>query len=101
LLDLSMPKMNGLELLVQVKKKAPSVVAIMITAYGTEEIAVKAIKSGADDYFSKPFANEAMLLTLRNAREKLNLKQENQSLRQEVATRGPTFLGKSDTISAV
>jgi DNA-binding NtrC family response regulator len=102
ILDLSMPKMNGLELLVQIKKKYPQVSTIMITAYGTEEIAVRAIKSGADDYLSKPFSNEGILLTLKNARERVSLKSENRSLREEVATRpGPALLGTSAAIAEV
>jgi len=87
LLDLSMPKMNGLEMLAQIKKRSPQIVVIVITAYGTQEIAVRAIKSGADDYFSKPFSNEAMLLTLKNARERLHLEQENRDLREEMGAR--------------
>ena len=101
-LDLSMPKMNGLELLTQIKKKWAQIAVVMITAYGTEEIAVRAIKSGADDYLSKPFSNEGFLLTIKNARDKLKLVTENRSLREEIATtKGQLLTGDSARMAEV
>ena len=90
--DLSMPKMNGLDLLRQIKKKWPAIAVIMITAYGTEDVAVQAIKGGADDYLSKPFPNEGLLLTIKNSLDRLELVSENKTLRAEVASAKPQLL---------
>ena len=102
ILDVSMPKMNGLELLRKLKEIRPDVLALMITAFGSQEIAVKAIKSGADDYFQKPFSNELMLLTLENARKRLDLQIEIQSLREDSRNhKGIPFIGGSQAMKGV
>jgi len=58
LVDYSMPKMNGLELLQRARANKPDALVIMMTAYGTEALAVECMKSGAYDYFVKPFNND-------------------------------------------
>ena len=55
LLDYQMPGMNGIEVLTEIRKSKPNLPVIIITAYGTIERAVEAIKSGADDFITKPF----------------------------------------------
>jgi two-component system response regulator AtoC/two-component system nitrogen regulation response regulator NtrX len=62
--DYSMPRMNGLELLAKIRERSAEVIVIVMTAYGTEDIAVKAMKAGAWDYFGKPIDNDEMLLRL-------------------------------------
>jgi len=69
LLDLMLPKITGLDLLSLIKEKSPKTVVIIITAYGSAESAVKAMKLGAFDYIIKPFSMEEMLVVIKKAEE--------------------------------
>lgn len=69
LLDLMLPKITGLDLLSLIKEKSPETVVIIITAYGSAESAVKAMKLGAFDYIIKPFSMEEMLVVIKKAEE--------------------------------
>jgi two-component system response regulator AtoC len=82
--DVVMPEMDGLTLLQALKQKRVEASVIMMSAYGNLDTAVEAMKRGAYDYVSKPFKPDEILLTLRKAEERENLRQENQRLRQEV-----------------
>jgi len=62
--DMKMPKMDGIELLDEVKKIDPEVPVIIMTAYGTIEMAVEAMKKRAYDYITKPFRNEELKQTV-------------------------------------
>jgi DNA-binding NtrC family response regulator len=84
LLDIRMPEMDGLELLEALKREDPTLTVIMMTAYGTIELAVEAIKRGAYDFITKPFDKDALLLTLRQGLERNRLIRENQDLRLRV-----------------
>ena len=84
LLDVVMPEMGGLELLKAVKDRKVEATVIMMSAHGNLETAVEAMKTGAYDYVSKPFKPDEILLTLRKAEERENLRKENARLRQEV-----------------
>ncbi|MBU1044154.1 MAG: sigma-54 dependent transcriptional regulator [Candidatus Omnitrophica bacterium] len=84
IIDFKMPGMDGLQLLSKIKEKFPQVTVIMMTAYGTMENAIRAIKSGAYDYLSKPFEIESILLVINKALEKKRLEAENLTLRQEL-----------------
>ena len=84
LLDVVMPGMDGLELLKAVKDRKVEATVIMMSAHGNLETAVEAMKTGAYDYVSKPFKPDEILLTLRKAEERENLRKENARLRQEV-----------------
>jgi two-component system NtrC family response regulator len=84
--DLQMPKMNGLELMQQVKKQYPRIVFIMLTAYGTVQTAVEAMKLGAIDYLTKPFNQEELKALLAHALQFKRLTDENIRLRQAVRT---------------
>ena len=55
MLDIMMPKMDGIDVLKRVKAIAPNILVVMMTAHGSEQIAVEAMKLGADDYLTKPF----------------------------------------------
>jgi len=84
LCDIRMPEMGGLELLREVTaRKIPGTV-IMMSAFGTVETAVEAMKLGAYDYISKPFMSDEILLTLRKGQEREALRKENEYLRSEI-----------------
>src|SRR5207247_5686567 len=74
--DISMPGASGLDLLLQVKEKDPSVEVIMITAYLDISFAIQAMRRGAFDFFTKPFNFEKILLTIERARERQSLKRQ-------------------------
>jgi two-component system, NtrC family, response regulator PilR len=82
--DLQMPNMNGIELLKFVKDTAPDTVFMMITAFGTTETAVEAMKMGAYDYITKPFKIDEVRLNINNALKSQNLEVENRSLKKEL-----------------
>ena len=86
--DLKMPKMNGLELLTEVKDLYPNIEVIMMTAYGTVETAVEAMKQGAWDFISKPIKRADLVRAVRKALEKRDLLLENQALKEELANVG-------------
>ncbi|MEM9693490.1 MAG: sigma-54 dependent transcriptional regulator [Myxococcota bacterium] len=85
LTDLAMPEMDGLELLTEIRKRKPHAVVIMITAFGSERVAVNAIKAGAYDYVAKPFDNDDLRQRVRRALEKVDLRRENCKLHAERA----------------
>jgi DNA-binding NtrC family response regulator len=89
LLDVNLPGISGLEFLKELqtesetgKTEAPLV--IIITAHGSERLAVQAVKSGAYDYISKPFELDDLRLVVKNAFETLQLRRENRSLRRRI-----------------
>lgn len=82
--DINMPDKSGLDLLDEIKQKDQEAIIIMITAYGSETIAVEAMKKGAYDYLPKPFSNDVLKITIRRALEKVALKKENYILRQQI-----------------
>jgi len=84
LLDLLMPGMDGLEVLKQIKKMEPEAMVIIVTAYGSVESALKAIKMGAYDYIQKPFKNDELLMTIARALEHRWLQEENIRLKDEL-----------------
>ncbi len=84
LCDIRMPVMGGLELLREITSRKIPGTAIMMSAFGTVETAVEAMKLGAYDYISKPFMSDEILLTLRKAQEREGLRKENEALREEV-----------------
>jgi two-component system, NtrC family, response regulator AtoC len=84
LLDVVMPEMDGLEVLKTIKGRKVEATVIMMSAYGNLDTAVEAMKSGAYDYISKPFKPDEILMALRKAEERENLRKENVRLRQEV-----------------
>jgi two-component system response regulator AtoC len=85
LCDIRMPRMDGLEFLKEIKNTAVDATVIVMSAYGTVDIAIEAMKLGAYDYISKPFKPDEIILTLRKAEEREQLRRENQLLRKEVA----------------
>src|SRR5512147_1824186 len=84
LCDLRMPVMGGLDLLREITARGIPGTVIMMSAFGTVETAVEAMKLGAYDYVSKPFMSDEILLTLRKAAERERLRAENAFLRSEI-----------------
>jgi DNA-binding NtrC family response regulator len=101
LLDYQMPGMNGIEVLAEIKKKQLGLPVIMITAYGTIERAVEAIKAGADDFVTKPFDPDHLALVVKKALEQARLKSEVELLSREIAGRYRLVTGKSAAMARV
>jgi two-component system response regulator PilR (NtrC family) len=87
LLDIRMPKLDGISTLKKIKAIAPETIVIMITAYASADTAIKAMKEGAYDYITKPFKVEEIKLIIKNALEKITLQKENILLKQVVRDR--------------
>jgi DNA-binding NtrC family response regulator len=96
LVDYQMPGMNGIEALGAIKKNYPALPVIIITAYGTIERAVEAIKCGADDFITKPFDPDHLAVVVRKALEQARLKAEVEALTRELAGRYHLITGKSE-----
>ncbi|MBI2561031.1 MAG: response regulator, partial [candidate division NC10 bacterium] len=87
LTDLRMPDVDGLEVLRAAREAQRDVPVILVTAFGSIETAIQAIRQGAYDYVTKPFALEEISLLVRKALEDRRLREENRRLREEVAGR--------------
>ncbi len=90
LLDYKMPGMDGMAVLNEVKGLNPEIDVILMTAYGTIETAVKAMKAGAADYITKPIELEELLLLIEKISEFRNLTKENKILREDLRGKGIT-----------
>jgi len=90
LLDYKMPGMDGMKVLEEVKRINPEIDVIMMTAYGTIDTAVRAMKAGAADYITKPIELEELAILLGRISERQTLKRENESLREELRGKGVT-----------
>ncbi len=84
LCDLKMPVMGGMEFLKSIGDKMGTTAIIMMSAYGTINTAIEAMKLGAYDYISKPFKADEVLLVLRKAEERESLRQENRWLKEQI-----------------
>jgi two-component system response regulator AtoC len=95
--DLRMPEMDGLTLLQEIKRLSPDTSVLLMTAFGSIDSAVQAIKAGAYDYLTKPFKMDELLLAVRRALEERQLRAEVRALREEVRTKYnfANILGKS------
>lgn len=85
--DIRMSPVNGMELLRQVRKARPAMPVIMLTAYGSVETAIEAMKLGAFDYVTKPFKVDELLITVERALEFSQALSENADLKQQLGTR--------------
>jgi two-component system, NtrC family, response regulator PilR len=103
LLDVRMPKMDGIAVLKRIKALATETIVIMITAYASHDTAVKAMKEGAYDYITKPFKIDEIKLIIKNALEKKNLQKENSLLKQVVRDRYhfDNIIGQSPRMQAL
>jgi DNA-binding NtrC family response regulator len=103
LLDLALPGQSGLDLLPQIKERQPETPVIMITAYGTVENVVEAIRAGADNFVQKPWDNEKLLADIRSAVARYKAEEENLQLKRTLKQRYnfANIVGKSDIMSRV
>ena len=95
--DIRMPEMDGLTLLQEVKRLAPETSVLLMTAFGSIDTAVQAIKAGAYDYLTKPFKMDEVITVVRRAMEERRLRAEVRALREELRTQYnfSNILGKS------
>jgi DNA-binding NtrC family response regulator len=98
LLDLMMPDRSGMEVLAEIRQRDQETPIFMLTAYGSEEVAVRALKSGANDYFAKPWDNDKLLIEIDRVIIKGRLERENTQLKRALKQRYafPNIVGKSE-----
>lgn len=98
LLDLMMPDRSGMEVLTDIRQRDTETPVFMLTAYGSVEVAVKALKLGANDYFSKPWDNEKLLIEIDHMIARGRLERENAQLKRALKQRYafPNIVGKSN-----
>jgi DNA-binding NtrC family response regulator len=98
LLDLMMPDKSGMQVLEEVRARDTETPIFMLTAYGSIEVAVEALKRGANDYFSKPWDNEKLLIEIGRMISKHRLELENTELKRAMRQRYsfPNIVGKSE-----
>ncbi len=103
LLDLLMPGLDGIEVLRRIRKIDPRAVVVIVTAYGSVESAISAMKLGAFDYVQKPFKNDDLLLTVARGLERRRLEEENIRLRDELSRKFSfaNIIGKSQAMQNV
>jgi two-component system response regulator HydG len=82
--DIRMPGRSGIELLGEIRERRPDTPVILMTAFGSIDSAVEAVRAGAADYVTKPFKKDALLVTLEKAFERRALEEENRRLRRAV-----------------
>ena len=101
--DVRMPGLNGMEALRAIKELNHEIVVLIMTAFGSIDQAVQAVKEGAYDYINKPFKIDEILLTIEKALEERHLRHEVTTLRQELRTRYhfENLIGKSRAMQEV
>ncbi len=99
--DVRMPKLNGLDLVRAAQTASPETTIIVMSAYGSHDLAIEAMKAGAYDYLGKPFRPDEVLLVLRKAEERERLRRENLLLRKEMARRGPQLVAEGPAMKEV
>ncbi|MHB8072924.1 sigma-54-dependent transcriptional regulator [Desulfosporosinus fructosivorans] len=101
LVDLKMPKRDGLSVLKTLKEYYPDLLIVMMTAHGSTATVVEAMKAGAHDYLMKPFDIDELLITVSKAFEVESLREQVDYLKGEVQRVGWQLVGNSDTMKAV
>jgi two-component system NtrC family response regulator len=101
--DVKMPRKDGLELLAEIRAIDPSIPVVILTAFGSVEAAVEAMKRGAADYLTKPIARDELLLTIEKTLKLRRLEAENENLRETLQTRFrfANIIGLSGAMTAV
>src|SRR5258708_3140238 len=103
LLDVSLPDRNGLDMLKEIHRRDPQLSVVLITAYGSIDMARAAFKNGAMDYITKPWSNDELLAQVAQAMESRRLRDENVQLKRALKQRFnfPNIVGKSDKMEVV
>jgi DNA-binding NtrC family response regulator len=103
LLDLMMPDMSGMAVLEEIRRRDRNTPVFLITAFGSIDVAVKALKAGANDYFSKPWDNEKLLIEIERQIARERLERENVELKRALKQRYafPNIVGKSERMLKV
>lgn len=103
LLDVSLPDRNGLDLLRDIRQRDPHLPIVLITAYGSIDMARQAFKSGAQDYITKPWSNDEVLAQVALAVESRRLREENVQLKRALKQRYnfPNIIGKGERMASV
>src|ERR1051325_8636650 len=103
LLDLMMPDISGMEVLHELRERDRETPIFMITAYGSVQAAVDALKAGADDYFPKPFENDKLIREIEGVIARRRLEYENTHLKRALKQRYsfPNIIGKSERMLRV
>src|SRR5881396_886347 len=103
LLDVSLPDRNGLDMLKEIHRRDPQLSVVLITAYGSIEMARAAFKNGAMDYITKPWSNDELLAQVAQAVESRRLRDENLQLKRALKQRFnfPSIVGKSDKMQVL
>jgi len=103
LLDVSLPDRNGLDLLRDIRQRDRDLPIVLITAYGSIDMARQAFKSGAQDYITKPWSNDELLAQVALAVEGRRLREENLQLKRALKQRYnfPNIIGKGERIVSV
>jgi two-component system NtrC family response regulator len=101
--DMKMPGMDGLMVLKSIKERSPETLVIIITAFGTVDVAVEAMKAGAYDYITKPFNRDELRLTVKKALQFSGLAEENRRLKSELSDKADfrTIIGSSKEMEKV
>ncbi len=101
LLDLQMPRMDGMQVLERIKEEGIDATAVVLTAVGTVERAVEAMKNGAYDFLTKPFDPQHVTLIVEKALEREGLRRRNRFLVSELRGRGEPVIGDSPVIADI
>lgn len=101
--DLKMPKMDGIELLKHLRRIDPDLTVVIMTAYGTIETAVRAMREGAYDYVTKPFSKDEILITVQRSIKNLEILRENLYLKEELGLHHSSIplIGKSQVMREI
>ncbi|MCZ6644884.1 MAG: sigma-54 dependent transcriptional regulator, partial [SAR324 cluster bacterium] len=101
LLDIWLPKMDGMEVLKTIKETRPGIPVIMLSGHASIETAVNATKFGAYHFIEKPFSAENLVLTLSHALRESRLEQENVQLKQDVSRNQHDIVGESPEFTSM
>ncbi len=101
LLDYRMPEMNGIDVLREIRQRKKDLPVIMITAFGTIDVAVEAVKAGADDFVTKPFDPEHLAVVVKKALQRSELKQDVEFFADELGGRNQLVAGNSPAMLAL
>src|SRR4030095_6906547 len=101
--DMKLPKMDGMQILKEIKSIHPDLPFIILTAFGDIKNAVDAMKRGAADYLTKPFDNDSMVFTIKKTLEMKHLNKELSILRKknDISYKGQGIIGSSDEMKDV